>query len=883
MADDDPASPSAEVSPELRDLVRTGNAARRGGRIEEALAAYFRARALAPERYDVRILLADTLRRSGRAVEASGEYTQAEALDPSRPEAYSGKALILRQSFDDDGASALLEGALARVAPSARPDLLLNLGETRRRQGRTAAAERMFRDVIGARPGEAPGHAGLARVAEDRGDLAGAIAAWDLYLKIKPEDEAAALRREELRELKASIAALRTAAAAAPGAGIFTEMGRLLAVAGDSSGAAEAWRRALSIDRASLDARRGLALALRDLGEGRGAAEQFRILLEAAPGDAVAHYSLVDLARERGDRRAEGAAWRALLAARPGELPAARAFIDFLGREGEGALAREIDRPPWPDAAGAGAGKAAGAPGLRLRAMLLAATGRSDEAAVAIYGALRADPTDPWTLETATEILADRPLLLAAIGDLARVDAPGAGPGPAGGDARVDVLQARLIWWAGRAGEALDRLRRAVADHPDSALARSALALGLKEIAGKPALALQELERATAIDPSRLADHVDLAIALLRSGKAGRAEAAARRALVAHPGAAPALTVLGAALSEQGDLEGAAAAYAEALRADPVDYLGLARSQYPLTLAALGRHAEARRALRGEVPPIPEVLYREAWAFARDAFRDRRHHGQDWNAWRDRYRGRLRTPQEAHRAIAGMLASLGDPHTRLRDAEETAVTFLARRGESAGVDRLGRNLPHSRTVVAEERPGGLGYIRLSNLADPRVIEEVRKALLDLRHKEGIILDLRGNPGGFSRAADAIGDLLVGPGRETGIDVGPGGPERQVTGGEGAVTDSPLLVLVDGQTGSAAERLARALQATGRGTLVGDATHGKGVAQISRVLPGGATVLVSVAEMLGPDGLPIQGRGLKPRQPTLKPDAIPPAPPTAPDP
>lgn len=872
------ASPSAEPAPELRELVRRGNAARRDGRIEEALAAYSRARALAPGRYDVRILLADTLRRTGRAAEASAEYAQARTLDPSRPEAYSGQALILRQSFDDTGASALLEDALARVAPSGRPDLLLNLGETRRRQGRGAEAERIFRDVIGARPGEAPGHAGLARVAEDRGDLAGAIAAWDLYLKARPEDEAAALRREELRELKASIAALRAAAAAVPGAGVFSELGRLLAVAGDAARAAEAWRRALSIDRASLDARRGLALALRDLGEERGAAEQFRLLLEAAPADAVALYSLVDLARQRGDRRAEGAAWRALLAARPDELPAARAFIAFLEREGEGALAREIDRLPGPAATRTGAGEAAGAAGLRLRAMFLAAAGRTDEAGVALYGALRADPIDPWTVEAATEILAERPLLLSALGELARAEAGRGGPGPADGEAGFLVLQARLIWWAGRPGEALERLRRVVAEHPDSALARSALALGLKEIAGKPDLALAELERATTIDPSRLADHVDLAIGLLRAGKAARAEAAVRRALVARPGAAPALSVLGAALGERGDLEGAAAAYAEALRADPLDYLGLARGQYPVTLAALGRNAEARRALRGEVPPIPEVLFHEAWAFARDAFRDRLHHGQDWNAWRDRYRGRLRTSQETYRAIAAMLASLGDPHTRLRDPEETAATFLSRRGAGVGVDRLGRNLPSSRTVVTEERPGGLGYIRLSNLADPHVVEEVRKALLDLRDKEGIILDLRGNPGGFSRAADAVGDLLVGPGRETGIDVGPGGPERQVTGGEGAITDSPLVVLVDGQTGSAAERLARALQATGRGSLMGDATYGKGVAQISRVLPGGTTVLVSVAEMLGPDGQPIQGRGLKPRQPALKPDTIPPAPP-----
>jgi tetratricopeptide (TPR) repeat protein len=880
----DGAAPAGEGPPGLRELVREGNAARQSGRIDDALAAYQKARALAPESYEVRVLLADTLRRVGRAAEASAQYTQAAALDPSRPEAYSGQAQLLRRAFDDAGAAALLEGALLKVAPGARTDLLLNLGETRRRQGRSAEAERIFREVVGARPGGAPGQAGLASVAEDRGDLAGALEAWDSYLKLRPEDEAAALRREELREIRVSIAALRAAASAAPGAGIFAELGRLLAVAGDAAGAAEACRRALAIDRAHLDARRGLALALRGLGDARGAAEQFRLLLAGAPADAVALYSIVDLARERGDARAEGAAWRALLAARPDELPAARAFIAFLESSGdEGALAKEIDRLGKAVRGGAGGGEAAGVPGLRLRAMLLAAAGGSEEAARALYGALRADPTDPWTVEVATEILATRPPLLPALGDLARAEAERAEAGPAGGEAARQVLRARLVWWAGRGGEALNLMQRAVADHPESGVARSALALGLKEIAGKQALALRELERATALDPSRIADHVDLAIALLRAGKAGQAEAAARRGLAARPGAAPALSVLGAALAEQGDLEGSAAAYAAALRADPVDYLGLARGQYPLTLAALGRHAEARRALRGEVPPIPDILYREAWAFARDACRDRRYNGQDWEAWRDRYRGRLRTPQEAHRAIAEMLASLGDPYTRLRDPDETAAVFLARRGASAGVDRFGRNRPHSRTVIAEERPGGLGYIRLSNLADPNVIEEVRKALLELRDKEGIILDLRGNPGGFSRAADAVGDLLVGPGKEAGIDMGPAGPELQVTGGEGAVTDSPLVVLVDGQTGSAAERLARTLESTGRASLVGDATRGKGLAQSSRVLPGGTTVLVSVGEMLGPDGQPLQGRGLKPRQPAPKPDAIPPPPPAPPEP
>ncbi|OLD64075.1 MAG: hypothetical protein AUI47_07530, partial [Acidobacteria bacterium 13_1_40CM_2_68_5] len=422
---------------------------------------------------------------------------------------------------------------------------------------------------------------------------------------------------------------------------------------------------------------------------------------------------------------------------------------------------------------------------------------------------------------------------------------------------------ARLIWWSGRDQEALIVLRQAVAAEPGSAVARSALGEAYQTIAQDQGLALAELRRAVELDPSRLAAHVDLALAQLRAGRPKQAEAAARRGLEGAPEAAPAQSVLGAALADQGDFEAAAAAYAAALASDPADNFGLARGQLPRALAALGRNVEARHALKGMIPPIPDLVYREAWAFAGDSYRDRAHNGQDWMAWRAKYRGALKTEQEAYRAIATMLASLGDPYTRLRDPEESAALFLARHGESVGTDPLGRATAQSKTVVSGDLPGGLGYIRLSNFTDPNVVAEVRAALRAMRSKEGIVLDLRGNGGGLARSADAIGDLLLGPGKETGVDAGANGDLPQVSGGDGALTDSPLVVMVDGQTGSAAERLARALQGTGRATLKGDPTFGKGLAQVSRVLPGGTTVLVSTSEMLGPDGRPLQGRGLRP--------------------
>ena len=852
------ASPESRP-PSVADLIKQGNEARRAGQMREAIASFRRARDLAPRTYEIRVLLADTLRRTGELDRALPEYEAARRIDQTRPEGYSGPALIARQRYDFERAAALLQEGLANVADGSKPELQLVLAETRRRQGRLEEAERLFRTIQAARPGEPPAQAGLARVAEDRGDLAGAIRAWDAYLEIKPDDDAAALRRQELRELRASIEALRETAARAGDARVLTELGRLQWVAGDPTAAVESYRRALrGADRA--EARRGLALALRDSG-GEGVAEaarEFRRILKKDPGDGLALYNLVAIAAA-GPSGEEESAWRAAMSGRPDDLFALRGYVECLDRQEPAARTRLIER------ALADVREAASPALLRRRALILATAGRSPEAAEALDRLLLPDPTDPWSLGVANEILFLDPGILTLVAERER-----GSPVPA--STEREVLRARLAWWSGHGEEALAMLRRTVEEHPESGVARSALGEALQSIAHTPDLALPELTRAVELKPERPAAHVDLALALLRAGRPKEAAEAARRGLERTPGFAPALSILGAALSDQGDFEGAATAYAAALAADPADNFGLARGQLPLALAALGRNVEARRALRGPMPPLPEMLYLEAWTFTRDSRRDRGFKDSDWAAWRTRFRGTLASETDAYRAITSMLSSLGDPYTRLREPEETAALYLTRHGPAVATDPLGRVSSPSGTVTTGELPGGLGYIRLSNLTDPNVVAEVRAALEKMRRKEGIVLDLRGNAGGLARSADRIGDLLVGPGKEAGVDASGSGPSTQVTGGDGAVTDSPITVLVDGQTASAAERLARTLSTTGRASLSGDATFGKGKAQVSRVLPGGTTVLVSISEMLGPDGKPLQGRGLQPARKMRLPQA-----------
>src|SRR5262249_41622106 len=144
----------------------------------------------------------------------------------------------------------------------------------------------------------------------------------------------------------------------------------LLLVAGAYGSAAEAFGSAVGLDAGSVEARRGLALALAARGDRTRAAAEFRAVLKRRPTDGVSLYNLVALSRAAGDEREEERAWRNLLAARPDDLYGARGFIACLGRSGEGALesaAIEFGR------------RAATVSDLRLGALLLAAAGRFDE------------------------------------------------------------------------------------------------------------------------------------------------------------------------------------------------------------------------------------------------------------------------------------------------------------------------------------------------------------------------------------------------------------------------------------------------------------------------------------------------------------------------
>ena len=157
----------------------------------------------------------------------------------------------------------------------------------------------------------------------------------------------------------------------------------------------------------------------------------------------------------------------------------------------------------------------------------------------------------------------------------------------------------------------------------------------------------------------------------------------------------------------------------------------------------------------------------------------------------------------------------------------------------------------------------IGYIRLKQF-NANAAKEMREAARSLEDQDvdGYVLDLRGNPGGLLEASIDIArqwlneGIIVSTQTREGIrDV------RRATGS--AITDKPLVVLIDQGSASASEILSGSLQDNARAKLVGQKTFGKGLVQAVRGLSDGSGITVTIAKYLTPKGTDIHKNGIEP--------------------
>ncbi len=132
-----------------------------------------------------------------------------------------------------------------------------------------------------------------------------------------------------------------------------------------------------------------------------------------------------------------------------------------------------------------------------------------------------------------------------------------------------------------------------------------------------------------------------------------------------------------------------------------------------------------------------------------------------------------------------------------------------------------------------------------------------------KHAKGLVLDLRGNPGGYLQAAQEVWGVLS-PKNPLVIERSKRGDSDKLSGqGDASLADLPLVVLVDDSSASASEILAGAVQDYGRGKVVGIKTFGKGSVQDLVDLAGAASLKVTVAHWFTPNGRGIDKAGITP--------------------
>ncbi|MBD1876088.1 PDZ domain-containing protein [Nodosilinea sp. FACHB-131] len=229
-------------------------------------------------------------------------------------------------------------------------------------------------------------------------------------------------------------------------------------------------------------------------------------------------------------------------------------------------------------------------------------------------------------------------------------------------------------------------------------------------------------------------------------------------------------------------------------------------------------------------------------------------------------------PQDVVLEIDGVATTeltLDEAAARMRGQRGTTVTLQLRHPDETTARQvsLTRDVITLNPVVAalKTTPAGqqVGYLRLSQF-NGNASEKVAAAIRTLAEQgaEGYLLDLRNNPGGLLQAGIEIARLWLPQGTIV-YTVNRQGILDSFEAFGQAITDAPLVVLVNEGTASASEILAGALQDNGRATLVGSTTFGKGLIQSLFDLSDGAGLAVTVAKYETPDHHDINKLGIQP--------------------
>jgi carboxyl-terminal processing protease len=196
----------------------------------------------------------------------------------------------------------------------------------------------------------------------------------------------------------------------------------------------------------------------------------------------------------------------------------------------------------------------------------------------------------------------------------------------------------------------------------------------------------------------------------------------------------------------------------------------------------------------------------------------------------------------------------------------STVTLRVRRGGRTLLFQLVRarftvRPVHARTLASGSRKVGLLQVDSFTRGTAQLLAKAVRRF-EREGADGLVLDLRGNPGGLLDQAVATTSVFLDRGVVISI-AGAHEPEHVYHAASRTATRLPLVVLVDRGSASAAEVVAAALHDNARATLVGDRTFGKGLVQAVQPLAEGSALKLTVARYLTPGGADLSRGGIRP--------------------
>lgn len=212
--------------------------------------------------------------------------------------------------------------------------------------------------------------------------------------------------------------------------------------------------------------------------------------------------------------------------------------------------------------------------------------------------------------------------------------------------------------------------------------------------------------------------------------------------------------------------------------------------------------------------------------------------------------------------VVGM--PLDEVVSRIKGEKGTTVILRVQRGEEELDLSIKRDVIEVPTVESKMLDGQIGYIQMSGF-DLVTEDQFKKALADLdkQGQNGLIIDLRNNPGGYLHICFAIVDALLDKNMMVVYTEDKAGNKEELITKDGDKFDKPLVILINGNSASASEILAGAIKDHEKGILVGETTFGKGLVQRTFDLDDKSAIKVTISKYYTPDGNYIHEIGIEP--------------------